>query len=75
MPDFYTRGHGSASSDYTLSSGLSPRDLDGKTHREFDLVEAQNVSAPGLVGYCQQSVKRHCVLASACQVRKPAIGV
>ena len=47
-PGFYHKGD-SASSDYTLSSGLSPRD-DDQQRKEFDLKEAKSVSRGGLLG-------------------------
>ena len=43
MPEYYDkRRPGDSESDYTMSSGLSPRD--GLAHRPFDVEEAKNVS-------------------------------
>lgn len=43
-PGFYNsrRGDGRSESDYTMSSGLSPRD--SVIHKPFDVQEAKNVS-------------------------------
>ena len=44
IPGFYDkRRAGDSESDFTMSSGLSPRD--GEAHRPFDVEEAKNVSA------------------------------
>ena len=43
MPEIYDRKRsGDSESDYTMSSGLSPRD--GERHKPFDVDEAKNVS-------------------------------